>query len=144
MIEIKRITNNGELLAIIIPANYQPDGIEFITEPKNTIQLAAMRHKSGHLIKPHVHNIVKRTVFYTQEVLIVRRGRVRVDLYTPDKEYLESHILSTGDVILLAKGGHGFKILEDLDMVEVKQGPFIGDHDKTRFENNNSAIKIRD
>lgn len=144
MSKIKCINFNGEELAIILPANYQPTGIEFVTEPNNSIQLAAMRHQAGHLIKPHIHNNVKRTVVYTQETLVVRKGRLRVDLYSSDREYVESHILMAGDVILLMQGGHGFEVLEDLDMVEIKQGPYIGDNDKTRFESIPYKVKLAD
>lgn len=144
MSNVKQIMFRGKVLAIILPNSYEPEGIEFVTDPGNTIQLAAMRHKEGHLIKPHVHNPVKRNVLYTQEALIVRRGRVRVDLFSAEREYAESHILSAGDVVLLVEGGHGFEVLEDLDMVEIKQGPFIGEQDKTRFEAHDVVVNVRD
>src|SRR6185369_5395734 len=71
---------------------------------------------------------------YTQEVLFIRRGRLRVDFYDETKQYLSSRILEAGDVILLIQGGHGFEVLEDLEMFEVKQGPYVGEVDKTRFD----------
>jgi mannose-6-phosphate isomerase-like protein (cupin superfamily) len=83
---------------------------------------------------PHVHNPVSRDVQYTQEVLIIRKGKLRVDFYDNEQNYLESHILNGGDVILLASGGHGFEVLEELEMIEVKQGPYLGEQDKTRFK----------
>ena len=92
-----------------------------------------MCHPVGKTIEPHVHNAVHREVFYTQEVLFIKRGRLRVDFYDDDRCYLESRILAAGDVILLASGGHGFEVLEDIEMIEVKQGPYAGDGDKTRF-----------
>ena len=142
MSSLKRIVHRDQVLAIILPADYRPNGIEFVTNPDSTMQLAAMRHKAGHLIKPHVHNPVNRNIVYTQEALVVRRGRVRVDLYSADQEYVESHILTSGDVVLLMNGGHGFEALEDLDMIEIKQGPFIGEADKTRF-NATPPVAIR-
>jgi hypothetical protein len=66
-------------------------------------------------------------------VLLIKRGRLRVDFYDDDQHYLESRILEAGDVILLATGGHGFEVLEEVEMIEVKQGPYAGDQDKTRF-----------
>jgi hypothetical protein len=66
-------------------------------------------------------------------VLLIKRGRLRVDLYADSREYLESWVAGPGDVILLASGGHGFEVLEELEMIEVKQGPYAGDGDKTRF-----------
>jgi mannose-6-phosphate isomerase-like protein (cupin superfamily) len=67
-------------------------------------------------------------------VLFIKRGRLRVDFYDNDQKYLESRILQAGDVILLATGGHGFEVLEEIEMIEVKQGPYAGDDDKTRFD----------
>jgi mannose-6-phosphate isomerase-like protein (cupin superfamily) len=92
-----------------------------------------MKRPSGYVIEPHVHNKVQREVFYTQEVLLMKKGKVRVDFYDSQQCYLESRILETGDVILLASGGHGFQALEEIEMVEVKQGPYAGEGDKTRF-----------
>ncbi|MCX8085041.1 MAG: hypothetical protein N3C60_08990, partial [Calditerrivibrio sp.] len=93
-----------------------------------------MKRPKGYVIAPHVHNPVKREVFYTKEVLFIKRGKVRVDFYSEDRIYLKSTILEEGDVILLAYGGHGFEMLEETEMIEVKQGPYAGEMDKTRFE----------
>jgi mannose-6-phosphate isomerase-like protein (cupin superfamily) len=92
-----------------------------------------MRHPVGKVIPPHVHNPVARQVHYTLEVLLIKKGRLRVDFYDADRNYIESRILTAGDVILLATGGHGFEVLEELEMIEVKQGPYAGEADKTRF-----------
>ena len=88
---------------------------------------------SGYTIQPHVHRRFKREIFSTQEVLFIKRGRVRVDFYESDKTFVESRTLQTGDIILLVSGGHGFEMLEDSEMVEVKQGPYSADDDKQRF-----------
>jgi hypothetical protein len=126
--------HDGDLrLAIILRASYQAPGITFFTPSEFSQQLAYMNRTRGHIIPPHVHNPITREVQYTKEVLFVRRGRVRVDFYTDAKDYLTSRVLATGDVILLAFGGHGFEMLEDTEMIEVKQGPYAGDQDKTRF-----------
>ena len=69
----------------------------------------------------------------TEEVLFIKKGKLRVDFYDEYEDYLESRVLNGGDVLLLVSGGHGFKALEELEMVEVKQGPYAGDNDKTRF-----------
>lgn len=131
---IKTITNNFQQLAIIIKNNYKKDGVEFFTPNDYSQQLAYMSHKKGKKIDAHVHNKVSRDVHLTQEVLVIRKGKLRVDFYTQDQKYLESTILESGDVILLASGGHGFEVLEDLEMIEIKQGPYLGDEDKTRFQ----------
>jgi len=128
------IENNGDLLAIIIKDSYSKPGISFFTAEDLSQQLAYMNHPSGTIIKPHVHNPVSREVHFTQEVLIIKRGVLRVDFYDDKKTYFESRILEKGDVILLIKGGHGFEVIEEVEMVEVKQGPYAGDSDKTRFD----------
>lgn len=135
---VTQITHNGELLAIIVPHNFNEPGIKFFTPNEFSQQLAYMRHPAGKLIAPHVHNPVPREVHYTLEVLFIKRGRLRVDFYNNTQHYLESRVLVAGDVILLATGGHGFEVLEELEMLEVKQGPYAGELDKTRF----TGIKV--
>lgn len=140
---MKQIKYNDKLLAIIILHDYNKPGISFFTPDDLSQQLAYMEHKKGHSIDAHVHNLLKREVHYTQEVLIIRKGKLRVDFYDENKKYVESYILQAGDVVLLASGGHGFQVLEDVEMFEVKQGPYAGEQDKVRFESvKNSEIKI--
>ncbi len=128
---------NGEnLLACVLRADYKAEGIEFFTPSDFSQQLGYMNRPAGHIIPPHVHNPITREVQFTKEVLFIKSGKLRVDFYTDDQEYLESTILYKGDVILLAYGGHGFEMLEPTEMIEVKQGPYAGDGDKTRFEPN--------
>lgn len=131
---LDKITLNNMLLAIIIRSGFHESGIHFFTPDDLSQQLAYMRHPTGKEIPPHVHNPVPREVRFTQEVLFIRKGKLRVDFYDDDRNYLESRILEGGDTILLATGGHGFEVLEEVEMIEVKQGPYAGDQDKTRFE----------
>jgi len=131
---VEQILHNGTILAIIIKSNFSEPGIRFFTPDDFSQQLAYMCHPAGKVIDPHVHNPVPREVHFTQEVLFLRRGRLRIDFFDDDRFYLESRILEAGDVILLAAGGHGFEALEEIEMIEVKQGPYAGDQDKTRFE----------
>ena len=119
--------------AIVIRAGYDNPGVQFFTPNEFSQQLAYMHHPAGKVIEPHVHNPVTREVYLTKEVLFVRKGRLRIDFYTEEQEYLESRVLHPGDVILLSEGGHGFEVLEEVEMFEVKQGPYAGDQDKTRF-----------
>ena len=128
------IVNNNMELALIIRHGYHKDGIEFFTPSDFSQHLGYMNRPAGYVIPPHVHNPVVREVQYTKEVLFIKSGCVRVDFYTDAQEYLESTILQKGDVILLAFGGHGFEMLESSEIIEVKQGPYAGDKDKTRFE----------
>lgn len=133
---IERIVFEGRELAIIIRHSFRADGIEFFTPGTYSQQIGYMNRPAGYVIQPHVHNPVIREVQYTKEVLFIRSGRLRVDFYSQEQEYLESRILDCGDVILLAFGGHGFEMLEPTEIIEVKQGPHAGDGDKTRFEAN--------
>ena len=135
---IEEITHNNKLLSIIIRSDYHSTGIEFFTPNDYSQQLAYMNREEGYTILPHLHNTVQRTVHVTQEILYIKSGKVRVDFYDNNKVYLESKILKKGDVILLAYGGHGFQMLETSEIIEVKQGPYVGDSDKTRFNPVNS------
>ena len=129
---VEHVEHEGVTLAIIIPANHSGDGIEFFTEKNYSQQLAFMRRPEGYMIAPHVHLPVPRQVVYTQEVLFIRKGIVRVDFYDKHEKYLKSRILEAGDCILLAQGAHGFEMLADSEMIEVKQGPYT-EHDKRKF-----------
>lgn len=131
---IESLKVGDQLLAVIVSNEFREPGIHFFTPDDLSQQLAYMRHPAGKVIDPHVHNPVSRNVQYTQEVLLIKRGRLRVDFYDNAQNYIESRILQGGDVILLATGGHGFEVLEEVEMIEVKQGPYTGDNDKTRFE----------
>lgn len=130
---VEQIIDHGQIVAIIVSSGFSKNGIEFLTPDDFSQQLAYMHHPKGKIIDPHVHNPVPRKVHYTQEVLFIKRGKLRVDFYSDQQQYLESRVLSDGDVILLASGGHGFEVLEEIEMIEVKQGPYAGDKDKTRF-----------
>jgi mannose-6-phosphate isomerase-like protein (cupin superfamily) len=130
---IERIDHAGTELALIIRRSFRKDGIEFFTPGTYSQQIGYMNRPAGYVIEPHVHNPVARAVEYTKEVLLIRSGRLRVDFYSESQAYLESTILEAGDVILLAYGGHGFQMLEPTEIIEVKQGPYAGDQDKTRF-----------
>jgi len=137
---IDRITHGDKLLAIIVRHNFVEPGIHFFTPNEFSQQLGYMNRPQGYVIPPHVHNPVAREVQFTKEVLIIKSGKVRVDFYDDDQHYLESRILNQGDIVLLAFGGHGFEMLEASEIVEVKQGPYAGEGDKTRFVGIDSAM----
>lgn len=131
---METVVHGEQLIAIIIPRTFNEPGIHFVTPDDLSQQVACMRHPAGKEILPHVHNPAPRNVQFTQEVLFIRRGKLRVDFYDDARSYLESRILEAGDTILLASGGHGFEVLEEVEMIEVKQGPYAGERDKTRFD----------
>jgi len=131
---IERIVAGDAIIAIIIRAGFHKEGIEFFTPDNFSQQLAYMNRPAGYSITPHIHNKVERSVFYTQEVLFIRKGRVKITFYDDGRKLIATKILESGDVILLASGGHGFEMLEPTEMIEVKQGPFAGEQDKVRFD----------
>jgi hypothetical protein len=92
-----------------------------------------MRHDKGHIIQAHKHLDFKRDISDTNEVLLIKGGVVKVNLYTSDEKFLCERILKTGDLILLISGGHSFEFLEASEMIEIKQGPYAGNKDKIRF-----------
>lgn len=128
-IEIVKVDH--QVAAIIVRSHFNPDGIQFVTPDDYSQQLGYMRRPAGYVIQPHVHLQVERKASLTQEVLYVRKGRVRVDFYRDDESYVESREIAIGDVILLSKGGHGFEMIEESELIEVKQGPYLDD--KRRF-----------
>ncbi|MCI9594757.1 MAG: hypothetical protein HFG51_11600 [Lachnospiraceae bacterium] len=133
MSEIKHYYDSQmKLLALFIPSDYSNSGIEFLTKDEDYQQVACMSHLAGHVIAPHYHNQISRIVDYTCETLILRKGILAVDLYE-DKVPIHSFEMKAGDMITLFSGGHGFKVIEDIQMFEIKQGPFMGENDKTRF-----------
>jgi hypothetical protein len=131
---IERIYSGDQELALILRTSFCQPGIHFFTPGDYSQQIGYMNRPLGYVIPPHVHLPKLREVQYTKEVLFIKSGRVRVDFYSDDEAYIQSEILETGDVILLARGGHGFEMLEPSEIIEVKQGPYAGDEDKRRFE----------
>lgn len=131
--QVEEVKKKNKLLAMIIRNDYECEGVDFITPGDYSQQMAYMHHPTGKTIDAHVHNLVHRNVVMTQEVLFIKKGVLRVDFYDEYEDYLESRDLHAGDVILLVSGGHGFQVLEEVEMIEVKQGPYAGNDDKRRF-----------
>jgi hypothetical protein len=121
-------------VAIVIRSTDKVEGISFLSPLQSPQQIGQMSRPAGYLVKPHRHNVVRREIFYTQEVLLIRSGRCVVTLFNDDNSLLETIELKSGDVIQLCKGGHSLRVLEDCDIIEIKQGPYLGANDKTIFE----------
>ena len=130
---IEKIFHESQLIAIIMRTGDRSEGTRFHTDNDSALQLGEFNLDKGHVIEPHIHRLVDRKINRTQEVLIIQEGTVRVDLYDDQQVYIESHMLASGDIILLSSGGHGFTMLENTVMVEVKTGPYAGEQDKTRY-----------
>ena len=132
---MKEIIFYKSLFAIIVRNSFKKEGITFFTKDESSQQLAFMKHPKDKIIEPHFHKPVKRIIYDTQEVLYIKKGTLKVDFYDDEKNILGSEYLNQGDLIMLIKGGHGFSVIENLEMIEIKQGPYLGDNDKVRFNN---------
>ena len=132
---IERIEHKEELFAIIIRGEYECNGTKFVTSKESPLQVGLIGRKKGENIQPHIHKPVTRTIEYTQEFIHITKGRVVVDFYDVDGSKIKSATLKSGDSILLTGGGHGFQMLEDTRMIEVKQGPYLSvESDKQHLE----------
>lgn len=134
MENVIKVVFNGVELGAIVRSTYHNSGIGFFSDDNDGLQLGYMNRPDDYIIAPHTHNKVKREVFFTEEILFVRSGMIRVDFYDDKQQYVESYIARSGDIIILKAGGHGFKVIERADIFEVKQGPYLGAQDKVRFE----------
>ena len=133
---IEKIFNKKKLYALIVRGKYKKKrGINFFTDKSATQQCGYMNHKKGHVILPHKHNKRFSKIEITTEVIIILQGILRVDFYDNKEKYLFSKKLYSNDIIMLSNGGHGFKILKDVKMIEVKQGPYSPVKDKIKFLN---------
>jgi hypothetical protein len=136
--------SSGEVLGLVVRSSHTAEKIDFVTPDHFGQQVAYMNRPKGEIIQAHIHEPISRTLIGTQEVLYIRKGQIRVDFYESDRTYVSSMILGAGDLMLLSTGGHGFEVLEDIDMIEIKQGPFAEGRDKTRFAPDPHKIRIRD
>lgn len=123
--------SQGLLAVVLSDSLHVPEyGTVFYTHPSHGLQVGRHRHFSGKTIAPHRHPEAQRTVRTTQEVLIVRQGRVKVDFYSDAGCFVRSHTIVAGDVLILLQGGHGFTMLDEAEMIEVRNGPYLGLMDK--------------
>ena len=131
---IEKVEWQGKTLALILRARFDKEGVNFVTAEDNPIQLGILKHHQGVKIKPHIHRASTKVIDSVQEVLHIEYGKVEVDFYD-DGEKIKTTILNMGDTILLISGGHGFDMLEDSKIIEVKQGPYGGmEQDKKLLE----------
>lgn len=141
---VEKIIHKELFLGILLRGSFEKKGIEFFTDDQSSQQLGYMKREQNYNIIPHRHNVVSRDVKHTQEVLFIKSGKVRVDFYDNDEAYLFSKILNPLDTILLCDGGHGFHFLEESEIIEVKQGPYLEERDKVRFNPPQTEIIVQD
>ena len=123
---VEKVEFGGEVFALILRHQLDLEGVNFLTPRENPIQLGILQHRQGAEILAHFHKDFVRRVDSVQEVLHIEYGKVEASFYTKDGTKVGMHILDVGDTILLMRGGHGFKVLEDAIILEVKQGPYYG------------------
>jgi len=142
---IEKIYNKKKLYALIVRSEFRKKkGINFFTPEDTNQQFGYMKHDKGHIIKPHKHKKRATKIFYTTEVIIIFKGSLRVDFYDQKQKYLFSKIIKEKDIIMLIHGGHGFKVLKKVEMIEVKQGPYSVEKDKIKFnEIDEKKIKLK-
>ena len=135
----EEIKHDGLILAIIVRYGfYSDETYTFFTKDDDTLQLAYIRHPAGKNVESHIHNDIRRDVYRTKEVVFIKKGKLKTDFYNENKEFVCSRILEKGDVVLLSQGGHGFDAVEEVQMIVIKQGPYVGEEDKTRYQPKNT------
>ena len=133
MTTTEQFTSNGKTLAYIVRAESKPEKTAFLTPPDFNLQVGHIVYPAGHEIARHVHRQIERHIVGTSEVLIVKRGGCEIDIYNDQRELVATRELWEGDIMIMVGGGHGFRMLEDTVLIEVKQGPYPGVDEKERF-----------
>ncbi|MEO6522419.1 MAG: hypothetical protein ABIN91_12115 [Mucilaginibacter sp.] len=134
---IEQIVKGDILFATIIRSEFKTEGIKFFTGPDSPQQIGYMNRAKGYCITAHKHTEIEKIITRSFETLIIRSGTVAVYLYDEDDNFHDKVIVSKGDVVMVGNCGHGFEMLEDSEMIEIKQGPFLGDHETVRINTNN-------
>jgi hypothetical protein len=130
---MKAIEINGKLYGYIVDTRKIIEGVNFVTSGSENLEVGLMKHKKGKLIVPHVHLNIKREIYGTQEVIYLKEGKILVEFYDSEKNKCGQIIMEKEQLIILTGGAHGFVMIEDSEMIEVKNGPYASDLDKERF-----------
>ena len=132
---IEKVIHKRKLFALIVRGKFRKKtGINFFTENNATQQFGYMKHKKDYVIKPHKHNQRLTKILMTTEVIVLFKGILRVDFYVNKTKYLFSKKIFEKDIIMLVNGGHGFKVLKDVEMLEIKQGQYSLIKEKIKFK----------
>lgn len=131
--ELEKVSAGDEILALVVRSGFSSPGPNFFTPPEWPQQLGLLVYERGKKIPPHKHKSLKRETETFTEVLVLLAGRLKVDLFDSENKLIRTVILEPGDSILFVSGGHGVEILEDAKILEVKQGPYIGQEEKEFF-----------
>ena len=142
---IEKIIYKKKLLALIVRGKYRnKKGITFFTPDNVTQQFGYIKHNKDYIIRPHLHKTRMTKILTTSEVILLLKGVLRVDFYNQQQKYLFSKILKEKDIVMLVHGGHGFKVIKDVEIIEVKQAPYNLIKDKIKFNGvNEKKIKLK-
>jgi len=133
---VEKFIHNGETFAIIVRKEFHKEGITFVTDGNDLLEMGYMSHPMGYLVIPHKHPPFERQTFGTQEVIFLKSGKLRVNFYSDQNVEVGNCELVGGDWIVLLGGGHGIEFLEASVLIEVKNGPYAESKDKIRFKPN--------
>lgn len=132
---LETIEYNGVRYAEIILADTAVRTTTFFSPAESSFQFGLLAHDAGFVEEPHYHQPFKREINDLQQMFVVQRGVVAVDLYDDDGRHLREVVLKAGDAIVLIHGVHAIRVIEDMQCISVKQGPFLGDaFDKVLIE----------
>lgn len=133
MQQVEWIKDGEEILALVVRSTYTPDKTEFLTPNDYKQQIGYIVYREGGVIQAHEHKPHQRTISGTSEVVLVKRGKVEAHIFSRRQAFVRKIVLDEGDILLLVAGGHGFKMLKDTILLEIKQGPYLGVQDKEHF-----------
>lgn len=133
--EIEKIKDKDLILAVIIKEGSWDKGLSFVSADSDYQQVGFWNYDKGKVLQAHTHLLSPREVLKTQEVIVMKQGSMRTDIYGKDEKLLTSLVLKAGDIGIFLEGGHGYEILEDNTLVlEIKNGPYVGaDKDRRRI-----------
>jgi hypothetical protein len=134
-VKIETIEHNGIRYAEIIYADVVVDKTTFFSPAESSFQFGLLAHEAGFFEPPHYHRPFKREISDLQQMFVVQKGVVAVQLYSDDGSMFQEVVLRQGDAIVLIHGVHSIRVIEDMQCISVKQGPFLGtEYDKVIVE----------
>jgi uncharacterized protein with PhoU and TrkA domain len=130
---VEQICSKGKTLAFIVRAELHPETTTFVTSPDLEQQVGFIVYPAGGAVQRHTHRPVERHITRTSEVVLIRSGRCEIDIYDDDRQLVATRELKCGDLAIVVAGGHGYRMLEDTVLLEVKQGPYTGIEEREHF-----------
>lgn len=136
-ISLEIFEHNGTRYAEVIRADSKVTITRFFSPPESSFQFGLLAHEAGFEEAPHYHKPFERTIKDLQQMFVVQRGVVDVILYDDEGFLIDTVRLKQGDAIVLIHGVHAVKVIEDMQCISVKQGPFMG------AENDKIMVKVK-